>query len=79
MLAALSIKASLPAKPDDCAAFEKLVTNGVTQRIALRHFEIAREREKYYEVQLYRTIKFLQDSRELACLFHSREPLVESD
>jgi TIR domain len=76
ILAVLSIIATLPPKPKDCAAFEKQLTNGITQRLAFRHFEIVREREKYYEVQLFRSLKFLQDNRELACLFHSREPLA---
>ena len=76
ILAVLSIRATLPPKPNDCGAFEKHLTNGTTQRLAFRHFEIVREREKYYEHQLFRSLKVLQDTRELACLFHSREPLA---
>lgn len=76
ILACLNIVATLPAKPKDCAVFEKLIKSGIAKRVAFRHFEIAREREKkYYEVQFFRTLKVLQDDRELVCLFHSREPL----
>jgi hypothetical protein len=76
MLGALGARSRLVQRRDDLPEFGRIVESLQRSRLALLHFDMVRHRRAAYDVNLFRSLRYLvTDQRKLVLLIQSRSPL----